>query len=108
MVRFDLGGVGVMFIIDIEMGFDKFVLINVVWGFGENVVQGKVELDEYEVYKLLLFELLLLLIVGKKLGGKGFKMIYMNDGDYLIKNVLILKVECVSFVLSDYEIFILL
>ena len=51
MVRSDIGGSGVMFSIDTESGFDKVVLINAAWGLGENVVQGAVNPDEYQVYK---------------------------------------------------------
>ena len=51
MVRSDTGGSGVMFSIDTESGFDKVALINAAWGLGENVVQGAVNPDEYEVYK---------------------------------------------------------
>ena len=54
MVRSDLGGSGVMFSIDTETGFDKVVLINAAWGLGENVVQGAVDPDEYQVFKPLL------------------------------------------------------
>ena len=104
MVRSDLGGAGVMFTIDTETGFDKSVLINAAWGLGENVVQGKVEPDEYEVYKPLLSEPSLSPIVGKKLGRKGLKMIYTNDGDHPTKNVPTSKAERASFVLSDQEI----
>ncbi|MCP1170900.1 phosphoenolpyruvate synthase [Ralstonia chuxiongensis] len=104
MVRSDLGGAGVMFTIDTETGFDKSVLINAAWGLGENVVQGNVEPDEYEVYKPLLSEPSLSPIVGKKLGGKGLKMIYTNDGDHPTKNVPTSKAERASFVLSDQEI----
>ena len=54
MVRSDLGGAGVMFSIDTETGFDKVVVINAAWGLGENVVQGAVDPDEYQIYKPLL------------------------------------------------------
>ena len=54
MVRSDIGGSGVMFSIDTETGFDKVVLINAAWGLGENVVQGAVDPDEYQVFKPLL------------------------------------------------------
>ena len=43
-----------MFSIDTETGFDKVVLINAAWGLGENVVQGTVDPDEYQVFKPLL------------------------------------------------------
>ena len=57
MVRSDIGGAGVMFSIDTETGFDKVVLINAAWGLGENVVQGAVDPDEYQVFKPLLAQL---------------------------------------------------
>jgi Kef-type K+ transport system membrane component KefB len=44
-------GSGVMFSIDTETGFDKFVLITGAWGLGENVVQGAVDPDEFQVFK---------------------------------------------------------
>ena len=70
MVRSDLGGAGVMFSIDTETGFDKVVLINAAWGLGENVVQGAVDPDEYEVFKPFLAEPSLMPIIEKKLGEK--------------------------------------
>ena len=71
MVRSDLGGSGVMFSIDTETGFDEVVLINAAWGLGENVVQGAVDPDEYQVFKPLLGDPALMPIVEKKLGGKA-------------------------------------
>ena len=76
MVRADIGGSGVMFSIDTETGFDKVVLINAAWGLGENVVQGAVDPDEYQVYKPLLANKKLMPIVDKKRGEKAIKMIY--------------------------------
>ena len=104
MVRSDLGGAGVMFSIDTETGFDKSVLINAAWGLGENVVQGEVDPDEYEVFKPLLSEPSLSPIVGKKLGGKALKMIYTSDSKQPTKNVPTSKAERAAFVLSDQEI----
>ena len=104
MVRSDLGGAGVMFSIDTETGFDKSVLINAAWGLGENVVQGEVDPDEYEVFKPLLSEPSLSPIVGKKLGGKSLKMIYTSDREQPTKNVPTSKAERAAFVLSDQEI----
>lgn len=92
MVCLDIWGLGVMFFIDIECGFDKVVFINVVWGLGENVVQGIVNFDEYQVFKLLLSDVIFNFIFEKKCGGKVIKMIY-GDEKILIRNVLILKVE---------------
>ena len=80
MVRADLGGAGVMFSIDTETGFDKVVLINAAWGLGENVVQGAVDPDEYEVFKPLLSEPGLRPIIEKRLGAKERKMVYAGAG----------------------------
>ena len=70
MVRSDIAGSGVMFSIDTESGFEKTVLINAAWGLGENVVQGAVSPDEYQVYKPFLDRPDLTPIVHKALGAK--------------------------------------
>jgi pyruvate,water dikinase len=96
-----------MFTIDTETGFEKIVLINAAWGLGENVVQGTVDPDEYEVFKPLLANQALSPIVGKKRGGKGLKMIYTNERERPTRNVPTSKAERAAFVLSDREILIL-
>ncbi len=104
MVRSDLGGSGVMFSIDTESGFDKMVLINAAWGLGENVVQGAVTPDEYQVYKPFLGKSKLVPILEKKLGDKEKKMIYAGREGGEIRNVPTSKAEREAFVLSDPEI----
>ena len=103
MVRSDLGGAGVMFSIDTETGFDKVVLIDAAWGLGENVVQGRIDPDAYQVFKPLLDQEGALPIVDKKCGGKALKMIYASGGSGT-RNVPTSKAEQSSFVLSDGEI----
>jgi pyruvate,water dikinase len=104
MMRSDLGGAGVMFSIDTETGFDKVVLINAAWGLGENVVQGTIDPDEYQVFKPLLAQPSLVPIIEKKLGEKSQKMIYAREGDRPTRNVPTSKAERAAFVLSDEEI----
>ena len=104
MVRSDLGSAGVMFSIDTESGFDKVVLINAAWGLGENVVQGTVDPDEYQVFKPLLSQPSLVPIIEKKLGEKAQKMIYAQDGDRPTRNVPTSKAERSAFVLNDQDI----
>ena len=105
MVHSDRGGAGVMFSIDTETGFDRLVLINAAWGLGENVVQGAVDPDEYEVYKPFLANPALTPIVEKKLGGKAQKMIYGAAGDDKpTRNVPTSKAERARFVLDDADI----
>jgi len=104
MVRSDLGSAGVMFSIDPETGFDRVVVVNAAWGLGENVVQGTVDPDEYQVYKPLLSEHSLTPIVEKTLGEKAQKLIYAKDGDHPTRNVPTSKAERAAFVLGDEEI----
>ena len=104
MVRSDIGGSGVMFSIDTESGFNKVVLINAAWGLGENVVQGAVTPDEFQVYKPFLDNPKLKPIVAKTLGAKEKKMIYASDGGQTIKNVPTSKAERGTYVLNDEEV----
>ena len=104
MVRSDIGGAGVMFSIDTETGFDKVVLIDAAWGLGENVVQGAVDPDEYEVFKPLLSDKSLKPIVEKKRGEKALKMIYASGGEHPTRNVPTSKAERARFVLGDEDI----
>ncbi|MDH5529178.1 MAG: phosphoenolpyruvate synthase, partial [Paracoccaceae bacterium] len=104
MVRADLGGSGVMFSIDTETGFDRIVLINAAWGLGENVVQGAVNPDEYQVFKPFLGKRGLVPILEKRLGAKEKKMIYAGASGRETRNVPTSKAERVAFVLSDDEI----
>jgi len=106
MVRSDIGGSGVMFSLDTETGFDKVVLINAAWGLGENVVQGAVDPDEYQVFKPLLDNPALSPIIEKTRGEKAIKMIYAS-GDSPTRNVPTSKAERAAFVLSDAEILLL-
>ncbi len=103
MVRSDIGGSGVMFSIDTETGFDKVVLINAAWGLGENVVQGAVDPDEYQVFKPLLADPALKPLIEKKKGAKAIKMIYAT-GEKPTRNVPTSKAERAAYVLSDPEI----
>ncbi len=102
MVRADIGGSGVMFSIDTESGFPNVVLINAAWGLGENVVQGAVDPDEYQVFKPFLDDQTKTPILEKTLGAKKIKMIHDRDGTP--RNVPTSKAERGKFVLSDAEI----
>ena len=104
MVRSDLGSAGVMFSIDTETGFDKVVLINASWGLGENVVQGAVDPDEYQVFKPYLDDPSLTPIIEKTCGEKAQKMIYAREGERPTWNVPTSRAERLAFVLSDNDI----
>ncbi len=51
MVRSDRATSGVIFTLDTESGFRDVVLVTGSYGLGENVVQGKVDPDEFYVHK---------------------------------------------------------
>lgn len=104
MVRSDLGGAGVMFSIDTETGFDRVVVVNASWGLGENVVQGAVDPDEYQIYKPLLSDPSLVPIIEKTIGAKAKKMIYTVDGEPPTRNVPTSQAERNAFVLGDDDI----
>lgn len=103
MVRSDLGASGVMFSCDTESGFGDVVLINASYGLGENVVQGRVEPDQYYVFETTLktgFKP----IIEKKVGTKLVKMIYTANPKLPVKNIATTKKERESFVLTNEEI----
>ncbi|EGS22573.1 uncharacterized protein CTHT_0010420 [Thermochaetoides thermophila DSM 1495] len=99
------GASGVMFSLDTESGFDQIVLINAAWGLGENIVQGAVDPDEYQVFKPLLNNRPdLVPIVQKKRGEKEIKMIYGDGETIRTRNVPTSRAERAAFVLSDEDI----
>jgi len=81
MVRSDLASSGVMFTIDTESGFSNAVLINSIYGLGENIVQGKVSPDEFYYFKPTKA------LISKKIGPKKIKMIYSGDHKKPVKDV---------------------
>jgi pyruvate,water dikinase len=76
MVRSDLGASGVAFTIDPDSGFRPVVVINGIWGLGENIVQGRVTPDEWMVFKPTMERYREHAILKKRLGAKEFTMVY--------------------------------
>jgi pyruvate, water dikinase len=81
MVRSDLAASGVMFSIDTESGFENAVLINSIYGLGENIVQGKVNPDEFYVFKPTKA------IISRKIGRKGLRMVYADNPNKPVKDM---------------------
>ncbi len=79
MVRSDKAVSGVAFTIDTETGFSNVVVIDSVYGLGEMIVQGKVDPDEFVIFKPSL-EKGFYPIIGKKLSDKNVKMVYGSTG----------------------------
>jgi len=72
MARSDIASSGVMFSIDTESGFDGAVLIDSIYGLGENIVQGKVNPDEFYYFKATDA------VISKRIGKKSLRMVYNN------------------------------
>jgi len=102
MVRSDLGSSGVMFSCDTESGFPDVVLINSSYGLGENVVQGKVEPDQFYIFETTLKKGFRP-IIEKKLGSKKIKLIY-SKGSRSTKNVSVPLKDRQKLSLTDNEI----
>lgn len=79
MVRSDKSTAGVMFTLDTESGFEKVILINASWGLGETVVKGRVNPDQFFIFKDTL-EQGFRSIISRRLGSKEVKLIY-RQGD---------------------------
>ncbi|MEI6529307.1 MAG: phosphoenolpyruvate synthase [Candidatus Falkowbacteria bacterium] len=98
MVRSDLGSSGVMFTIDTESGFKNAVLINSIFGLGENIVQGRVTPDEFYVFKPTKA------IISRTMSKKDIKMIYDLKGKNPVKNVSIPENEQIKPSLNDKQV----
>ncbi|MHB0934950.1 MAG: phosphoenolpyruvate synthase [Armatimonadota bacterium] len=106
MVRADRAGAGVMFTLDTETGFPDVVVINAAWGLGESVVQGKVNPDEYQVFKRVLDEERYRPIIAKTLGVKETKIVYAEQ-DGPTQEVETSPEEQAQFTLRDDEVLVL-
>lgn len=86
MVRSDLGASGVIFTLDTESGFRDVVLVTSSYGLGENIVAGRVDPDEFVVFKTTLqqgFDP----IIRRRVGAKQLRMIYSAHGTKTTRNV---------------------
>lgn len=102
MVRSDGASSGIMFSIDTESGSENLILINSIWGLGENVVSGEVNADEFYIFKPSLKKGIKS-ILKRSLGDKKKKMIYaINDKGTL--NIATTDKEQKSFSITDEEV----
>lgn len=100
MVRSDKASSGVAFSIDTESGFKNVIFITSAFGLGENIVGGKIDPDEFYVFKPTLKKYKP--IIKRKLGNKDKKMVYKEGG--LTYNIATTKEELESFSISDSEL----
>ncbi|MBW6488352.1 phosphoenolpyruvate synthase [Sulfurimonas sp.] len=100
MVRSDISSSGIIFTIDTESGSENLILINSIWGLGENVVSGRVNADEFFIFKPTLKNGINT-ILKRSLGSKKEKMLYSENIHTL--NVQTSQAEQKSFSISDSE-----
>ncbi|NCD11862.1 MAG: phosphoenolpyruvate synthase [Epsilonproteobacteria bacterium] len=101
MVRSDKASSGVMFSIDTESGSHDLVLINATWGLGENVVSGRVNADEFLVFKPTLAKGFPT-ILKRSLGSKKERMLYHHQHQTI--NVPTCEEEQNHFSINDDEV----
>ncbi|TXL04207.1 phosphoenolpyruvate synthase [Methylococcaceae bacterium CS3] len=104
MVCSDQASSGVMFTLDTQSGNDNVITINAVFGLGENIVGGRVNPDEFYVFKPTL-KAYKSAIIKRQLGSKEMKMIY--DDKLKTLNVSTTLNERARFSLNDNEVVIL-
>ena len=109
MVRSDKASSGVAFTIDPDSGFENTIIINSIWGLGENIVQGNVTPDEWIVFKPTLENKELNPILKRHCGRKEFTMIYSKKSkDTSAENTIVNKDTSIKkqnqFSLTDAEV----
>jgi len=104
MVRADLAASGVIFTLDTESGFRDVVFVTGAWGLGENVVQGKVDPDEFYVHKPT-FRQGYRAVLSRSLGKKEMQLVYaLGHGEASTRNLRTPKPARERFCLTDTEV----
>ncbi len=101
MVRSDVGTSGVIFTLDTESGFRDVVFITGSYGLGENIVQGRVDPDEFYVHKPTYREGFRA-VLQRRLGRKQSKLIY-GRGSATTREVTVPAAARGQFCLADRE-----
>jgi pyruvate, water dikinase len=101
MVRADLGASGVIFTLDTESGFRDVVFVTGIWGLGENIVQGRVDPDEFYVHKPT-FRQGYRAVLSRALGGKEMRLVYGRGRG--TRNLITHRGERERFCLADTEV----
>src|SRR6516164_389220 len=104
MFRSDLAASGVIFTLDTESGFRDVVFITGAWGLGENVVQGKVDPDEFYVHKPT-FRQGYRTVLSRSLGKKETRLVYARGhGEASTRNFATRKTDRERYCLADGEV----
>lgn len=103
MVRSDKASSGVMFTIDPDTGSNRLIVINAIWGLGENIVGGTTNPDEFLVFKPTLKEGFST-IIKRELGSKALTMIYDPSDLTKTKNTDTVPDQQKQYCLNDEEV----
>lgn len=104
MVHSDQASSGVVFTLDTESGFPDVVFVTGAWGLGENIVQGRVDPDEFYVHKPT-FRAGHRCVLRRSLGGKQRKLVYADGhGANSTVNVDTPMADRVRFCINDAEV----
>lgn len=101
MVNAEEGAAGVMFTLDTESGFDGVTLINSSYGFGEYVVKGEINPDQFYVFKEGLKQGKPA-IISRECGNKSKKLIKGKNRDTKQKRVK--KTQRERFSIEDEDV----
>ena len=102
MVRSDRGTAGVLFTLDTESGFPDVILISSSYGLGESVVKGRVDPDEFLIFKTTL-KTGFRPIVKRAVGAKQEKLIYSARGGQSTRAVAVPVEDRARLSLSDED-----
>ncbi len=104
MVRSDLSASGVIFTLDTESGFRDVVFVTGSYGLGENIVQGKVDPDEFYVHKPT-FAQGHRAVLSRRLGGKQLRLVYAaGHGAATTRNIATPPAQRRRFCINDAEV----
>jgi pyruvate,water dikinase len=104
MVRADKGSSGVIFTLDTESGFRDVVFVTGGYGLGENIVQGRIDPDEFYVHKPT-YRKGSRAVLRRRLGNKQLRMTYpVRVGRSGTQNHPTSRAERERFCIADSEV----
>ncbi len=104
LVRADLGASGVIFTLDTETGFRDVVFLTGCYGLGENIVQGRVDPDEFYVHKPT-YRAGHRAVLRRTIGAKQVRMVLAGRRNRsTTRNVFVRRTQRETACLSDAEI----
>ena len=103
MVRSDKAASGVAFTLDTETGFRDVVFVTGAYGLGENVVQGRVDPDEFYVHKPT-FRAGHRCVLRRALGSKQQRLVYGTSAGPATVNVETPSADRDRFCIDDRDV----